>query len=171
VSSRANTLAEVYSLAPAEVDRWPEPVKNVLHRNAVRRGWLMNDTDNRQESEMTDNTPTVVLQDEYLDAARELVAIAAEEKALAERKARAKQIIEKALAEGERGISPDGEPLVTVRTGSARFDPDAAARNLPTELLQSISVTVPDGKRAKAILSPALYDLCVTRNKPSVVAL
>jgi hypothetical protein len=120
---------------------------------------------------MTDSTPTVILQDEFLEAARDLVAIAAEKKALAEREGRAKEIIAKVLAEGERGISPDGEPLVAVRTGAAKFDPDAAASNLPAELLQSISVTVPDGKRAKAILSPALYELCTTRNKPSVVAL
>lgn len=119
---------------------------------------------------MTD-TPTVVLEDEYLEAAREIVEITAQEKELAERKARAKQIIEKVLAEGERGISPDGEPLVAVRPGAARFDADAATENLDTESLERISVTAPDGKRAKAILPPALYELCVTRNKPSVVAL
>jgi hypothetical protein len=120
---------------------------------------------------MSEHTDTVVLEDEYLEAARELVEITAQEKALAERKARAKQIIEKALAVGERGVSPDGELLVAVRGGAARFDADKAAENLPANLLESITVSVPDGKRAKAILAPGLYDLCVTYNKPSVVAL
>lgn len=118
---------------------------------------------------MTEHTDTVVLTDEYLDAARELVEIATIEKQLAERKAAAKQIVEKALAVGERGVSPDGEPLVVVRAGASRFDPDKAAANLPANLLESITVTVPDAKRAKQVLAPALYDLCVTYNKPSVV--
>ena len=118
---------------------------------------------------MTEHSATVVLEDEFLAAAREIVEITALEKDLAERKAAAKQIVEKALAVGERGISPDGEPLVVIRAGAARFDPDRAAQSLPAELLASISVTAPDGKRAKAVLAPGLYDLCVTHNKPSVV--
>lgn len=121
---------------------------------------------------MSDHTDTVVLEDEYLEAARELVAIAAEEKALAERKARAKQVIEKALAVGERGVSPDGELLVGVRAGAAKFDADKAVEVLgDSPLLDSIMVTVPDGKRAKAVLAPALYEACCTYNRPSVVAL
>lgn len=36
-----DVLAEVYSLPPHEVDRWPAPVKHVLHRNAIHRGWLV----------------------------------------------------------------------------------------------------------------------------------
>ena len=120
---------------------------------------------------MSEHTDTVVLEDEYLDAAREIVEITAQEKALAERKAAAKQIVEKALAVGERGVSPDGELLVAVRAGAARFDPALATRNLPAEILATISVTAPDAKRAKAVLAPALLDLYQTRNKPSVVAL
>lgn len=116
-------------------------------------------------------TSTVVLQDEYLEAARLIVEITAQEKALAERKAAAKQIVEKALAVGEQGISPDGEPLVAVRAGAARFDPDLATRNLPASVLESICVTAPDAKRAKAVLAPALYELAVTHNRPSIVVL
>ena len=116
-------------------------------------------------------TDTVILADEYEDAARELIDILAQEKTLAERKAICKEIIEKVLAVGEQGISADGEPLVIVRPGAARFDPDLAMRNLPDSVLASIMVTVPDGKRAKAILAPALLEMCQTRNKPSVVAL
>ena len=117
-------------------------------------------------------TPTVVLEDEYLDAARELVAIAAEEKALAERKAAARQIVEKALAVGERGISPDGEPLVTVRAGSMRFDAEKAVEVLDgSPLLESIMVKAPDGKRAKAIHAPALYEACCTATRPSLAVL
>lgn len=120
---------------------------------------------------MSTHTDTVILDDEYLAAARELVEIAAEEKALAERKIEAKRIIEKVLTVGDRGVSPDGELLVAVRAGAARFKPELAEANLPADLVASISVTVPDGKRAKAILSPVLYDRCVEYNKPSVVAL
>ena len=120
---------------------------------------------------MSEYTDTVVLEDEYLAAAREIVEITALEKQLAERKARAKQVIEKALAVGERGISPDGEPLVVVRAGAARFDADKATQSLPANLLESITVKAPDAKRAKAVLAPALLDLCMTYNKPSVVAL
>lgn len=116
-------------------------------------------------------TDTVILADEYEAAARELIDILEQEKALAERKAACKQVIEKVLAVGEQGISADGEPLVAIRQGAARFDPDLAIRNLPDSVLSSIMVTVPDAKRAKAILAPALLELCQVRNKPSVVAL
>ena len=33
-------LAEIYSLPPAEVERWPAAVQSVLYRNARHRGWL-----------------------------------------------------------------------------------------------------------------------------------
>lgn len=116
---------------------------------------------------MTDSA--IILTDEFLDAARLIVEITAQEKDLAERKAAAKQVIEKILVAGQVGVSPDGEPLVTVRAGAARFDPDLATRNLPADVLATISVTVPDGKRAKAVLAPALLALCQSRNKSSVV--
>lgn len=118
---------------------------------------------------MTDNA--VLLEDEYLDAANELRDIAAQEKDLAQRKEAAKAILAKALAVGDKGVSPDGEVLVTVRAGAARFNPDKAAERLPREVLSSVMVTVVDGKRAKAVLAPALYELCLDYNKPSVVAL
>ena len=38
-------LAEVYSIPPDDVATWPVPVLNVLHRNAIHRGWLLNDYD------------------------------------------------------------------------------------------------------------------------------
>lgn len=120
---------------------------------------------------MTEHADTVVLEDEFLAAAREIVEITALEKQLAERKAAAKQIIEKALAVGEQGVSPDGEPLVAVRAGASRFDPDKATQVLPSNLLESIMVTAPDAKRAKAVLAPGLYELCVSHNKSSVVVL
>lgn len=118
---------------------------------------------------MTDTA--VLLTDEYLEAAETIVRITALEKELAEEKAAAKQVIEKVLAIGDKGVSPDGVLLVTVRAGAARFDPDLATRNLPADILASISVTVPDAKRAKAILAPALLEMCQSHNKPSVVAL
>lgn len=44
-------LAEVYSLPEHDVARWPLTVQTVLHRNAIRRGWLTNDP-------TTDRNPT-----------------------------------------------------------------------------------------------------------------
>ena len=120
---------------------------------------------------MTEYVDTVVLEDEFLAAASELRIIAAEKKALIEREDYCKRVIEKILSVGDRGISPDGEEMVVIRKGAARFKPELAEVNLPAEVLQSILVLAPDGKRAKAILAPALYDLCTEFNKPSVVAL
>lgn len=120
---------------------------------------------------MTEYVDTVVLEDEFLAAASELRIIAAERKHLTEREAECKRIIEKVLSVGDRGVSPDGEEMVVVRKGAARFKPELAEANLPPEVLQSILVLAPDGKRAKAILAPALYEMCTEENKPSVVAL
>lgn len=39
--SLIEVLAELYSLPIHEVTKWPEQVQNVLHRNAIRRGWLI----------------------------------------------------------------------------------------------------------------------------------
>jgi len=118
---------------------------------------------------MTDSA--VLLEDEFLAAAKELREITAQEKLLAERKEAVKALLAKVLAVGERGISPDGDILVTVRAGAARFNPQKAAEQLPTEVLPSVMVTTVDAKRAKAVLAPALYELCLDYNKPSVVAL
>ena len=120
---------------------------------------------------MTEYVDTVVLEDEFLAAASELRNIAAEKKALAEREDYCKRVIEKILSVGDRGVSPDGEEMVVVRKGAARFKAELAEANLPPEVLQSILVLAPDGKRAKAILAPALYEMCTEENKPSVVAL
>lgn len=120
---------------------------------------------------MSDPHDNVLLEDEYLDAAKELRDIAAEKKRLADREAELKAIMEKVLTVGERGVAPDGTPLVAIKAGAKRFSADLAEANLPPDVLASIQVTVADGKRAKAILAPALYDLCVDYNKSSVVAL
>lgn len=112
----------------------------------------------------------VILDDEYAAAARELLDLIEQEKALAERKAACKQVIAKALAVGETGVSTDGEPLVTVRAGSLRFDPDLATQVLSgTTLLDTVTVQVIDGARAKAVLAPSLYEACCKRTQPSVV--
>ena len=113
----------------------------------------------------------VMLKGEYLDAANELRAIAQEKKDLATREAECKRIIEAYLNVGERGVTPDGEEVIAVRAGAARFSAELAAANLPKDLLAQISTVQADGKRAKAILAPALYDLCCAPNKASVVVL
>ena len=106
-----------------------------------------------------------------LDAAVELRYIAVEKKDLATREAECKRIIEAYLNIGERGVTPDGEEIITVRAGARRFDPALAVENLPSEVLAKITTLQVDPQRAKAILAPALYDLCCTENKPSVIVL
>ena len=120
---------------------------------------------------MTESLHVIMLKGKYLDAANELRAIAQEKKDLATREAECKRIIEAYLNVGERGVTPDGEEVVAVRAGAARFSAELAAANLPKDLLAQITTLQADGKRAKAILAPALYDLCCDRNKASVVVL
>jgi hypothetical protein len=113
----------------------------------------------------------VILDGEYLDAAVQLQAIAQEKKDLATREAACKRIIEKHLAVGERGVTPDGEEIITVRAGAKRFDAGMAAEYLPKEVLAQITTMQVDAQRAKTILAPALYELCCTENRPSVIVL
>ena len=113
----------------------------------------------------------VQLNGEYLDAALELHAIAQEKKNLASREAECKRIIEAYLNIGERGVTPDGWEIITVRAGAKRFDAGLAAENLPKEVLAQITTLQVDAQRAKTILAPALFDLCCTENRPSVIVL
>ena len=113
----------------------------------------------------------VILDGEYLAAANELRAIAAIKKNIAERETICKRIIEKHLAIGERGVTPDGEEIITVRAGAKRFDAGLASENLPAAVLAQITTMQIDAQRAKTILAPALYDLCCTENRASVIVL
>jgi hypothetical protein len=113
----------------------------------------------------------VQLNGEYLDAAVELHAIAQEKKDLAIREAECKAMIEAYLNIGERGVTPDGWEIITVRAGAKRFDAALAAENLPKEVLAQITTLQVDAQRAKTILAPALYELCCTENRPSVIVL
>jgi len=113
----------------------------------------------------------VQLSGEYLDAAVELRAIARRKKELTEREAKCKRIIEKHLAIGDRGVTPDGEEIIIVRAGAKRFDAGLAAENLPKEVLAQITTMQIDPQRAKTILAPALFELCCTENRASVIVL
>jgi len=113
----------------------------------------------------------VLLDGEYLDAANELRAIRLEKKDLATREAECKRIIEKHLAVGEKGISPDGKEIVAFRAGAKRFDAALATENLPPSVLAQITTLQVDAQRAKTILAPALYNLCCAENRPSVIVL
>lgn len=117
----------------------------------------------------------VMLEDEYLDAALVLKANASLRKRLDLEDERAKEIIAKVLAEGEKGISPDGELLVQVKPGARVWNESAARANLPADLLKAITVTVTeerlDKQKAKDTLAPAIYDLCTKANRASVVPL
>jgi len=115
--------------------------------------------------------PPITLQDEYLDAALELRDIAEKKRALTERETECKQILRKHIAEGEKAVGPDGTELIAVRRGSMRFSADRAEEVLPAEILATIQVFAPDAKKAKAVLSPALYDLCCDQSAASVVVL
>jgi hypothetical protein len=117
----------------------------------------------------------VLLEDEYLEAAHRLRSNAALRKQLDVEDTRAKEILAKALAEGETGISTDGEPLVQVKPGARVWNEQAARANLPADLVKAITVTVTeerlDKTKAKDTLAPAIYELCTKANKASVVAL
>lgn len=113
----------------------------------------------------------VILESEYLKAAIELRNIAEIKKNLAPIEAECKRIIEKHLAIGERGVTVDGEEIITVRAGARRFDAGLASENLPPTVLAQITTMQIDAQRAKTILAPALYDLCCTENRASVIVL
>jgi hypothetical protein len=121
---------------------------------------------------MTD--PAVLLEDEYLTAARTLQANKATRARIDAEDDAAKEILRKLLAEGETGIDPGtGEILVKVRVGARVFDEATATRQLPDDLRASVTVTETvtriDKQRAKDLLAPALYDLCCKASKPAVV--
>ena len=113
----------------------------------------------------------VILDGQYLAAAVELRQIAEIKKNLAPIEAKCKRIIEEHLAIGERGVTPDGEEIISVRAGARRFDTGLATENLPKEVLAQITTMQIDAQRAKTILAPALYDLCCAENRPSVIVL
>lgn len=122
------------------------------------------------------SNPSVTLEDEFLEAARELRDVAKAKKLLDDRETRAKEILAKVLAEGEVGVDPEsGLSLVAVRPGARVWSEDKARENLPTEILAQLEVTETvvkiDKQRARETLAPALYDLCTKQNRPSVVAL
>ena len=113
----------------------------------------------------------VVFTGELEKAALRLREINLSKKELAEEEAECKLIIMEYLAVGDRGLNLDGEEIITVRAGARRFDPAMAAENLPKEVLAQITTLQVDPQRAKSILAPALFDLCCTENKPSVIVL
>lgn len=121
----------------------------------------------------------VLLEDEFLDAARTLRDIDARRKAFAKSTAdeenAARELIAKVLAEGETGVDADGVELVQIRPGARVWNDDAARANLLPEMLEQISVTETvtrlDRTRAKDTLAPALYALCTKQNRASVVVL
>ena len=113
----------------------------------------------------------VQLDGDYLKAAIELRSIAEIKKNLAPIEAECKRIIEKHLAIGDRGVTPDGEEIITVRAGARRFDAGLASEHLPAAVLAQITTMQIDAQRAKMILAPALYDLCCTENRASVIVL
>lgn len=39
--TRVEVLAQAYNVPASEVERWPLGVQNAMHRNAIRRGWLL----------------------------------------------------------------------------------------------------------------------------------
>ena len=119
---------------------------------------------------------TVPLEDDFLTAARELRTITREQKALAEREKTCKEILAKHLMPGEVGVdSETGEPLVQVYSGAQVWNEAEAVKNLPADILATLTVTKTethvDKERAQDILPPALYALCCKANKPSVRAL
>jgi hypoxanthine phosphoribosyltransferase len=125
-----------------------------------------------KERTMSDND-TVLLEDDYLDAAETIRRNAETRKRLDNEDEKAKEILAKILTDGETGVSPDGEPLVKMRPGNKMWNESEARKNLPADMLARITRTVTEEKvdkeLARDILPPALYDLCTKQNRSSVV--
>jgi hypothetical protein len=131
---------------------------------------------------MTD-TPLdgVLLEDDFLDAARTLRENAATRARIDAEDAHAKEILAKVLTDGETGVDADGTPLVKMKPGNLVWNDEAAAANLPADVLPRVTVTEPahtievpertyvDKAKAKDVLAPALYRLCCKPNKSTVV--
>ena len=111
----------------------------------------------------------IILEGDALATAAELSEIARAIRDLESRATVLKSILRGLLSEGDTAISPEGIELVQMRAGSLRFDPAKAVGVLPPSVLASIQVTVADSKKAKEILSPAIYALCCTPSQPSII--
>lgn len=114
----------------------------------------------------------VLLEDEYLAAARTLAVNALTRARLDADDAAAKELLAKVLAEGETGVNADGLPMVRVQPGALVFDERTAREHLDAASIAAIEVTETttrlDRQRAKDILAPALYALACKQNKPSI---
>ena len=111
----------------------------------------------------------ILLEGDALAIANELRTITHTVRDLDARATALKEQLRSLLSAGDTAVSPDGVELLTVRHGTLRFDPAKATNALPPSVLESISVTAPDAKRAKEILAPTLYTLCCTRAADSIV--
>lgn len=120
---------------------------------------------------MNDTHDNVLLHGEYLDAALQLGDIAQAKAELEQREKLCKDLLNKLLSVGERGVDKDNVPIVAVRKGAARFNADRAAEILPNDVLLGICTFTPDAKVAKLLLEPAQYEQCLDYNHASVVAL
>lgn len=117
---------------------------------------------------MTDTTP-LTLDGDLLEAAVRLRDIAHAKADLDSEEKRIKELLRAAITPGTTCCDPAGAPLLAIRPGAARFSPQRAAEVLPADLLASISVTAPDGKKARELLAPSLYEACAVRTAPAVV--
>lgn len=113
----------------------------------------------------------VLLEDEFLTAARTLAANKRRRQQMDLEDGAAREIIEKVIAEGETGIDENGTPLVQITRGARVWNEDQAKTALSADLLAGITVTKTvttlDRQRAKDTLAPALYELCTKQNRPS----
>jgi hypothetical protein len=100
----------------------------------------------------------------------ELAAIQAQIKALTEAEKSVKTHIADLLAGQVGDIIAEGRTVFTVAY-SRRFDPELAHRILigTPDLLAACSTTVVDASKAKAVLPPAVYELCQAQSeKPTI---
>lgn len=69
-----------------------------------------------------------------------------------------KALIRDAYPDGADLTAPNGTKVSVFRT--RRFDAALAATVIPADVLPRVQATVVDGKLAKAVLPPALYEQC-----------
>lgn len=105
---------------------------------------------------------------QYAETVAQLAAITEQIKELTEEADKLKGFLRGDLEPGAYTV--DGRPALSI-TPTRRFDPTLAVTVVPNELLRLITVETIDGKRAKQILPPALYERCQKESPTATVKL
>ena len=113
----------------------------------------------------------IILNDTFTGLATELRDLAEARRQIEAREREIKEVLASHLQAGQRGLDSQGTPLVAVRAGQRRFNPERARLRLPADTYAGLLTLQIDKDRARTVLAPALWDECCDITAPSVVAL